>query len=175
MALYWPVPESWSCPRGTDLLQNLCRRKDNVPLRKKVNMDTSSCYPLHVLISFTLLELFPQMWVKENDEMIPQSVPLEHKRFVIRGWRPPTCDLSQEGIWKGNRHGANQTPPWRKEDVWCLQKHHPLTYNSTSRGTMGLFHQNYCMNQHNTGNKYLAGIKVVQKTYFGSMPLSKAL
>jgi len=24
---------------------------------------------------------------------------------------------------------SKPNPPWRKEDVWCLQKHHPLTHN----------------------------------------------
>jgi len=79
------------------------------PWESREKMDTSSCYPLHVSIYLTLLELFSQMWVKENDKMIPQNVPLEYKRFVIRGWRPPTWDFSQEGT------GMEQTkPPMKK-------------------------------------------------------------
>lgn len=92
-----------------------------------------------------------------------QGVKTSYMRLVTGG------DMERPQTW------SKPNPPWRKEDVWCLQKHHPLTYNSTGRGTMGLFHKNYCMNQHNTGNKYLAGIKVVQKTYFGSMPLSSVV
>lgn len=127
---------------------------------RRESMDTSSCLPLHVWIPFTLQELFPQMWVKETDKMIPQSIPLKHKvchqevktsymRFVTRG------DMERQQAW------SKPNPPWRKEDVWSLQKYHPLTYNSTDRGTMGLFHQNYCTNQHNNRNKFLAGFKVI--------------
>lgn len=155
MALYWPVPGTWSCPSGTDLLQHLCRRQDNFLLRKKGKHGYFLLFTPPCVDSFYIAGDF-----STNDKMIPQSIPLKHKRFIIREWRPPTWDLSQEGIWKGNRHGANQTPPWRKEDVW-QQKQHPLTYTSTDSGTMGLFHQNYCTNQHNIRNKLLAGFKVI--------------
>lgn len=128
---------------------------------RRESMDTSSCLPLHARIPFTLQELFPQMWVKENDKMIPQSIPLKHKRYVIREWRPPTWDLSQEGIWKGNRHGANQTP--HEERKMCDNFKNTIHWHTKAQtgAPWGFFHQNYCTNQHNTRNKFLAGFKVI--------------
>lgn len=115
MALYWPVPGTWSCPSGTDLLQHLCRRQDNFLLRKKGKHGYFLLFTPPCVDSFYIAGDF-----STNDKMIPQSIPLKHKRFIIREWRPPTWDLSQEGIWKGNRHGANQTP--HEERKMCDNK-----------------------------------------------------
>lgn len=111
VAFYLTVPGTWSSPDGTHLLPT-----PRPPARQAKTWILPTIHPS--MCRFTLLEFFSTDMSKEkNYKMIPRSVPLDHKRFVIRGWRPPTRDLSQEGIWTGNRHGTNQTP--REERKMC--------------------------------------------------------
>lgn len=90
-----------------------------------------------------------------------QGVKTSYMRFVTGG------DMERQQVW------SKPNPPWGKEDVWRLQKHHPLTHNSTGRATMGLFHQNYWLNQHNARNKFLAGIKSNMKRLLGTCHFQK--
>lgn len=79
VAFYLKVPGTWSSPGGTHLLPTT-----GPPVRQA---ETWILPPIHPsMCRFTLLEFFSTDVSKEKKyKMIPHSVPLDNKWFVIRG------------------------------------------------------------------------------------------